>query len=194
MTRRTYPGHAASHGTALGFLHRTDRPPTHTALPRRTAGDPVQQVTDAFDSVASRLLDLSTTLRDQGKDEQADIMEVNSYIALDPDLRGQAIQRTRQGLPVPVAIRQAVDSYAGVIAALPDPTLAERATDVRQVGRRVLAQPPWTRSAPAPAASAATPAPPWPPPPSPAKLPRTCGNSSSSTAYPRCPDLSRRPP
>ena len=44
MTRRTFPGHAASHGTALGFLHRTDRPPAHTALPRRTAGDPVQQV------------------------------------------------------------------------------------------------------------------------------------------------------
>jgi multiphosphoryl transfer protein len=99
----------------------------------------VQQVTDAFGSVATRLLDLSTSLRDQGKDEQADIMEVNSYIALDPDLRGQAIQRTRTGLPVPVAVHQAVDSYAGVIAALPDPTLAERAADVRQVGRRVLA-------------------------------------------------------
>lgn len=139
MTRRTFPGHAASHGTALGFLHRTDRPPTHTALPRRSAGDPVQQVTDAFDSVATRLLDLSTSLRDRGKDEQADIMEVNSYIALDPDLRGQAIQRTRQGTPVPVAVHQAVDSYAGVIAALPDPTLAERAADVRQVGRHVLA-------------------------------------------------------
>ncbi|MEU4494969.1 hypothetical protein AB0F96_16385 [Streptomyces sp. NPDC023998] len=56
MTRRTFPSRAASHGTALGFLHRTDRPPAHTALPRRTAGDPVQQVTDAFGAVATRLL------------------------------------------------------------------------------------------------------------------------------------------
>ncbi|WP_151481879.1 phosphoenolpyruvate--protein phosphotransferase [Streptomyces albicerus] len=136
--RRTYIGHTAAPGIALGFVHRTDRPPTRTVLPHRTSGDPTQQITDAFDAVATRLLDLSTSLREQGKDEQADIMEVNSYIAQDPDLRDQAIKRANDGLPVPVAVRQAIDAYAGTIAALDDPTLAERAADVRQVGRRVL--------------------------------------------------------
>ena len=139
MTRHAYPGHPASPGTALGVLHRTDRPRTHSALPRRTAGDPAAQVTDAFDAVAARLQDLSAALREQGKDEQADIMEVNGYIALDGDLRGQAVARAREGQPVAVAIRQAVDSYAGLIGALDDPTLAERAADVRQVGRQALA-------------------------------------------------------
>ena len=139
MTRRAYTGHTAAFGTALGFLHRTDRPPAPAVLPQRTSGDPAQQITDAFDAIATSLLDLAASLREQGKDEQADIMEVNGYIAQDHDLREQAIKRTHQGQPVPVAVRQAVDSYAGVIAALDDPTLAERAADVRQVGRRVLA-------------------------------------------------------
>ncbi|WP_214103895.1 putative PEP-binding protein [Acrocarpospora catenulata] len=139
MIRRAYIGHTAAFGTALGFLHRTDRPPTPTLLPRRTSGDPAQQIVDAFDAVATRLLDLSASLREQGKDEQADIMEVNGYIAQDHDLREQAIKRTHQRQPVAVAVRQAVDAYAGLIAALDDPTLAERAADVRQVGRRVLA-------------------------------------------------------
>ncbi|MGW7406053.1 phosphoenolpyruvate--protein phosphotransferase [Streptomyces sp. NPDC054833] len=137
--RRIYTGHAAAPGTALGFVHRTDRPPTRTALPHRTSGNPTRQITDAFDAVATRLLDLSASLREQGKDEQADIMEVNSYIAQDQDLRDQAVKRADGGQPVPVAVRQAIDAYAGTIAALDDPTLAERAADVRQVGRRVLA-------------------------------------------------------
>ncbi|MGI5404895.1 phosphoenolpyruvate--protein phosphotransferase [Streptomyces sp. CA-135486] len=137
--RHTYAGHTAAPGIALGFLHRTDRPLTRTVLPHRTSGDAAQQITDAFDAVAARLLDLSTSLRERGKDEEADIMEVNSYIAQDHDLREQAIKRAHQGQPVPVAVRQAIDTYARTIAALDDPTLAERAADVRQVGRRVLA-------------------------------------------------------
>jgi phosphocarrier protein FPr len=137
--RRTYTGHAAAPGTALGVVHRTDRPLTPAPLPHRAGGDPPEQITDAFDAVATRLLDLSTSLREQGKDEQADIMEVNSYIAQDQDLRDQAVKRVDEGRPISVAVRQAIDAYAGTIAALDDPTLAERAADVRQVGRRVLA-------------------------------------------------------
>ncbi|MEV0186393.1 phosphoenolpyruvate-utilizing N-terminal domain-containing protein, partial [Streptomyces sp. NPDC050625] len=137
--RRTYTGHVAAPGTALGVVHRTDRPLAPAPLPQRAGGDPTEQITDAFDAVATRLLDLSTLLREQGKDEQADIMEVNSYIAQDQDLRDQAVKRADEGQPISVAVRQAIDAYAGTIAALDDPTLAERAADVRQVGRRVLA-------------------------------------------------------
>ncbi|MFD5425441.1 phosphoenolpyruvate--protein phosphotransferase [Streptomyces sp. NPDC127084] len=137
--RLTYKGHTAAAGTALGFLRRTDRPATRSPQPQRTSVDGAQQITDAFDAVAARLLELSTSLREQGKDEQADIMEVNGYIAQDPDLRDQAVERAHGGQPVAVAVRQAVDAYAGVIAALDTPTLADRAADVRQVGRRVLA-------------------------------------------------------
>jgi phosphoenolpyruvate-protein kinase (PTS system EI component) len=133
-----FTGSVAAPGTALGFAYRTDRPEL-ASLPARDQDDPAQRVVDAFESVAERLSALAAALRERGEDEQADIMEVDSFIARDPDLRGAAIQRTDQGVPVHVAIREAVDQYAEVIASLEDPALAERATDIRQVGRRALA-------------------------------------------------------
>ncbi|MFD1541176.1 putative PEP-binding protein [Nonomuraea guangzhouensis] len=136
--RRTYTGHQAAPGIGLGFLHRTDRPVLE-ALPSQPDDAPDRQITDAFDAVADGLLALSASLREQGKRDEADIMEVNAYIAQDGDLRKQAIARAQHGAPVSIAIHQSVETYARTIAELDDPTLAERAADVRQVGRRVLA-------------------------------------------------------
>lgn len=88
-------------------------------------------------------------------------MEVNGYIALDEDLRGQAVERARRGLPSSVAARQAIDSYAAVTGSLDDPTLAKRAADVRQVGRRVLAHLHGDRRCSSPRRTSS----PWPPRP-----------------------------
>ena len=146
MSAGVFNGRFASPGTALGFAHRTDR--IHDAvLPRRGTGDPVRQITDAFDAVAANLRALARSLAERGQHEQADIMETASYLADDPDLRDTAVGHARRGDPVTVAIGRAVDTYAGVLSTLDDPTLAERATDVRQIGRRVLA---WLHRGPNP--------------------------------------------
>ncbi|WP_052434950.1 putative PEP-binding protein [Streptacidiphilus melanogenes] len=137
MTPQSYAGHTASSGIALGLAHVPDRPAA-VPLPRRRALDPDKEAVDAFDAVAAGLANLAETLRDSGQPEQADIMEVNGYLAQDPDLRGAALRRVAHGVPVVIAVKQAVEEYARAIAGLDDPTLAERATDVRQVGRRVL--------------------------------------------------------
>ncbi|TWP43825.1 phosphoenolpyruvate--protein phosphotransferase [Lentzea tibetensis] len=138
MSRATFTGRPASTGTALGRAHRTDR--VHAAtLPQRSTGDPVRQIGDAFDAVHRRMLDLAESLRSQGQPEQADIMEVAGYIAADPDLRAAAVRHAEQGDPATVAISQAVHTYATALSHLDDATLAERATDVRQIGRRALA-------------------------------------------------------
>ncbi|WP_433256489.1 putative PEP-binding protein [Streptosporangium sp. CA-135522] len=134
----SFTGSVASPGVALGFARRTDRPrPASTG--ERAGGEPARRVTEAFDAVAERLSDLAATLRERGRPEQADIMEVNGHIARDGDLRAAAIQRADEGVPVADAIREAVGHYATMIASLGDPTLAERAADVRQVGKRALA-------------------------------------------------------
>jgi phosphoenolpyruvate-protein kinase (PTS system EI component) len=138
MTRTVHSGFSASSGTALGTAFRTDRPHPRT-LPHRRTDDPVGQITDAFDAVARRLRDLTESLRAQGQSEQADIMEVAGHIAADHDLRALATSHAEQGSPTTVAIERAVGSYATMLAALDDPVLAERATDVRQIGRRALA-------------------------------------------------------
>lgn len=138
MSRRTFSGVPASPGTALGLLRRIDQPPVTTE--RRPAdGGPAEEVTSAFDTVAAQLLDRSKALRASGQAELADIVETNGYIALDRELRGAALGRLGQGLSPARAVEEAVQEYSGILAALDDPALAERAADVRQVGRRVLA-------------------------------------------------------
>lgn len=135
-----FAGKPAADGTALGILHRTDRPlarPEPAAEPAETAE---RRVTEAFDAVADRLLGLSASLRADGKEDQADIMEVTALLAQDPDLRSRAVAGARRGTAAAAAVREAAEAYATVIGSLSDPTLAERATDVRQVGRRVLAE------------------------------------------------------
>jgi phosphoenolpyruvate-protein kinase (PTS system EI component) len=138
MNRTVHSGTAASPGTALGAAFRTDRPHAET-LPHRRLDDPVGQITEAFDAVTRRMRDLAESLRAQGQSEQADIMEVAGHIAADNDLRALAVGHAEQGSPTTVAIKRAVDTYATILAALDDPVLAERATDVRQIGRRALA-------------------------------------------------------
>ncbi|WP_273936186.1 putative PEP-binding protein [Kutzneria chonburiensis] len=138
MNRTVYSGISASPGTALGIAFRADRAQTET-LPHRRTDDPVGQITEAFEAVARRMHDLAESLRAQGQAEQADIMEVAGYIAADNDLRTLAIDHAERGSPTTVAIKRAVDSYATTLATLDDPVLAERATDVRQIGRRALA-------------------------------------------------------
>ncbi|MBS2539517.1 phosphoenolpyruvate--protein phosphotransferase [Catenulispora sp. NF23] len=159
MTRLTYVGQSASGGTALGVLRHTDVVPA--ALGQRGSGDvggaggpgdadgvggpgaagadPVAEVTDAFDAVAEQLAGLARTLRDSGQTDLADIVEVDGYIAQDQELRGAALRQVRAGEPASRAVVQAVQEYGTMLAALDDPMLAERAADVRQVGRRVLA-------------------------------------------------------
>lgn len=151
--RQIFVGRAASMGTALGVLHRIDRDPAselELALERRTAAsarptdsgagaDAAGLILSAFDAVAGQLLVLAETLRADGQTELADIVEVNGYIAQDRDLRDGAIRHLADDVPPAHAIARAVHEYADVLASLGDPTLAERAADVRQVGRRVLA-------------------------------------------------------
>jgi phosphoenolpyruvate-protein kinase (PTS system EI component) len=139
MRPDTFTGTPASTGIGLGLAHRTDRG-EEPAPSTRGAGDAAPLITDAFAAVAEHLRALAAGLRSRGQREQADIMEATSFLADDRDLRDTALRHAAQGNPVTVAVRRAIDTYASMLAGLDDPTLAERATDVRQVGRRVLAR------------------------------------------------------
>ena len=139
--RRTYSGQAASTGIALGSAHHIDLPPVQRNAPTPAPGDSVQQVIAAFDAAAEQLFELAETLRGSGQADLADIVEANGYIAQDQDLREGAVRRIRdEEAHAAHAVAQAAYEYADALAALSDPVLAERAADVRQVGRRVLAQ------------------------------------------------------
>jgi phosphoenolpyruvate-protein kinase (PTS system EI component) len=108
-------------GTAVAPTWRADRPVPAVAV------DP-EQVEEAFRAVAADLTALADRIRAEGRHAAADIVATGALIAADPGL----VAAAKNG------VESAVEEYARMLHALPDPTLRERAADVRQVGRRVL--------------------------------------------------------
>jgi phosphoenolpyruvate-protein phosphotransferase len=127
------PGRAASEGLALGPVVRVE--PLHV---------PDDLVTDlAFDEVARRTADrldgLAATVRDEGRVEEADVLEAYALIATDPALARDVSAGIAGGGTLVRAVRAAVERMAGAFAAMADEYFAQRADDVRGVGRELLA-------------------------------------------------------
>ena len=77
-------------------------------------------------------------LRARGRDLDAGIVDIGALIAADPALVGPVIDAVRGGADVIAAVRTAAEAQAALLAALPDPDLAQRAGDVRQVAAPLL--------------------------------------------------------
>ena len=98
------------------------------------AGD----VSAAFAAVAAERAALAAQLRASGRDSEAGIVEVGALIAADPALSAPAAAAVLAGAPVAAAVRDAAEAQAAILEALPDPDLAQRAGDVRQVAEAVI--------------------------------------------------------
>ncbi len=136
MTSEYYAGVAGAPGVAVGRVRHL----TYGGNGEPATASPAQ-VDAAFDAVAARLRCTAQAMRARGDNgTPADILEATALIADDPDLRAAAVAAVESGVPADRAVADAAERYAAVLAALPDPTLAARAADVRQVGRRVVQQ------------------------------------------------------
>src|SRR5262245_60022321 len=82
---------------------------------------------------------MAADLRARNLVEPAQIVEASIEIARDADLRDAVEREIAAGASASQAMLRAADHFAGVLAALDDPLLAARATDVRAVGRRLAA-------------------------------------------------------
>jgi phosphoenolpyruvate-protein kinase (PTS system EI component) len=142
MTR--YRGTPVSEGAAVGEVYQADAPASLAA-----AAD-VPAVWAAFAAVAASRADLAERLAAAGRHRDADIVRIGALIAADPALTGPALEAVTSGTPATQAVRDAAETHAVILEALPDPELAQRAGDVRQVAEAVIAR----------LAGAATPPPP----------------------------------
>jgi phosphoenolpyruvate-protein kinase (PTS system EI component) len=135
MTEFVLRGLPAAPGVAVGravVRKREDEDPNE---PHRGAASESHAAGAALDAVAADLLARSTRLQEGGLVAEAEILESNRLIALDPLLRAE-VERLAESLTARAALRAATDHHADVLASLSDPLLAARAADVRQVGRR----------------------------------------------------------
>ena len=127
-----YRGQPVSEGVAAGEVYLGDAP----AVSKASAT--VDAVRTAFAAVAHDRAALATQLRAAGRDRDAGIVEIAALIAADTALTGPVLDAVRDGAEPVAAITGHAEAQAALLAALPDPDLALRAGDVRQVASAVV--------------------------------------------------------
>jgi phosphoenolpyruvate-protein kinase (PTS system EI component) len=105
----------------------------HDAEPVAGEGDPLA----ALDAVAAVLARGAARFRAAALEDEAGILETNKLMVEDPALRLE-VERLSADLAPAESLRQATARHADLLAGLPDPMLAARATDIRQLGVRAV--------------------------------------------------------
>ena len=143
MGERALRGVSAAPGCATGPAVVLDAPADAAPrkVPQSERPKELALALRALDAAATELEAIVIGLRHDDRLEEADIVETGVLMARDPGLaaRLKALV-TKSGRPAPAALREAADQIARELAALPDPMLAERADDVRSLGRRAAAR------------------------------------------------------
>ena len=138
MSERVLSGAPASPGLAIGHARVLSNPsegPARDPLPTPEAE--AEHARHALRQAASELEQIAARLREQGRADDAEIVETGALMAADPVLEAAVDAAVRElGLPATAALLGATEEHAAAIAGLPDAVLAARADDVRSLGRR----------------------------------------------------------
>jgi phosphoenolpyruvate-protein kinase (PTS system EI component) len=143
MTQLALRGVSAAPGVATGKAVVLDRVGSHEVrvLPPESRAAELDQARHALVVVATEMEHIASGLRDAGRNEEADIVETGVLMAGDPELFARVESLVmKSGRPAGDALREAADESAQELAQLGDSLLAERADDVRSLGRRAAAR------------------------------------------------------
>jgi phosphoenolpyruvate-protein phosphotransferase len=136
-------GVSAAPGVATGRAVVLDRAGARHAriIPLAHRGAELVRARHALEVVATEMEQIAFELRGAGRGEEADIVETSILMAADPGLASRVDALVTQfGRAAGDALREAAEDSAAELALLPDPMLAERADDVRSLGRRAAAR------------------------------------------------------
>jgi phosphoenolpyruvate-protein kinase (PTS system EI component) len=130
------PGSAAGRARLLGGeIVATDAEP----VPAERRPSEERRALEALEAAGEEILAIAARMREGGQDEEAEIVETGALLAADPGLHSAVSAAVRdRGMPATAAIHEAAEVQADLIARLEDPRLAERADDVRSIGRRAV--------------------------------------------------------
>jgi multiphosphoryl transfer protein len=138
MTPRTLQAAPAAPGRAVGPARVlfADAGGDDTVPPERR-DEEAAAAASALAAAAEELGALAVRLRDEGRQDEAEIVETGVLMAQDPALLATAEERARaDGLTAAAAVTAAAEVHAATLASLDDEMLAARADDVRSLGRR----------------------------------------------------------
>ncbi|MCG7600255.1 phosphoenolpyruvate--protein phosphotransferase [Halomonas sp. McH1-25] len=139
----SHPAVPAAPGLAIGtvFVMRTPRfeyPERARDLDEPRGGDASRQKARLERALQSAAEQLEALIRRAQGGEVAEILSMHEEMLDDPELRESAHEGIDEGLSAEAAWWRSVDTAARAQETLADRLLAERAADLRDVGRRVL--------------------------------------------------------
>jgi len=143
MGERALRGVSAAPGVAFGkavVLDRSSAQDTELIAPAARPAE-LERARHSLVMVATELEQIALGLRESGRHEEADIIETSVMMAGDPGLEATVESLVMQsGRTAAAALIGATEESAQQLAQLADPVLAERADDVRSLGRRAAAR------------------------------------------------------
>lgn len=136
MSERILQGVAAASGVAVGpaLVYREGQPETAA----RQAATPDEELA-RYAAACRRAEEELDALAGRADAQARDILTAHQLMLQDPELHNLVEAAIREGQPAEAAVRTAVEQFAGMLEALDDEYLRERAADVRDVGRRLVA-------------------------------------------------------
>lgn len=136
MTRRVLYGVPASSGTAIGLAAVPAEP---EQVPTGRGGGPNEQrqALDALARLAEDLALQADAASENGRFNEADILASSRLIVEDPVLRRQ-VEEVAAYSSASDALLGSTERYAAQLEELPHESIAARAADVRELGRRAV--------------------------------------------------------
>ncbi|ONG55894.1 phosphoenolpyruvate--protein phosphotransferase [Pseudoroseomonas deserti] len=131
-------GLPASPGVAIGQLHRFRSEAAGFAA---IAADPLAEAAALEAALEESRAELKTVAQEMGKrvgEQHAAIFAAHEEFLEDPELLAEARAAIDAGASAPAAWQGATEARAAALAGIGDPLLAARATDLKDVSRRVL--------------------------------------------------------
>jgi len=138
-----YEGVSGSGGVAIGHVAVIAPPANLGKVPDRRCRNPEQEVEafqTALEAVRRKIKIISRTLARNLKNQEQELFEVYMRMLDDNALAGEVIQHIRQGQWAQGSLRRVVQQHIRAFEAMDDPYLRERASDIRDLGRRILAE------------------------------------------------------
>lgn len=100
----------------------------------------LSRFTEAVEASVTQLKALAKAVESKLGKREADIVRAQALMAADPGLKGDVTNRiSRKWISAENAVKEACEKQAKILEELDDEYLAARATDVRDVGKRILA-------------------------------------------------------
>jgi phosphotransferase system enzyme I (PtsP) len=138
-----FPGVAGAPGIGIGRVVVVSPPADLKSVPVRACEDAEREIA-AFHAAVARVREqidaLRAELRGRVRPEELALFDAYMLLLEDSSLSGEVVERIRAGSWAQGALAQVVQQHVRTFEGMEDAYIAERAADLRDLGRRVLAE------------------------------------------------------